>query len=102
MKKNIKFSTRMSSQDREKIKALAEQAGMSMSDYVTACALGKRIFVIPGLTELLSELRAIGNNLNQLVTLVHMGRVAVINLDGMVNALGEVRDAVRALVRRGR
>ena len=37
MKKDIKFSTRMASADREKIRALAAKAHMSMSDYVTAC-----------------------------------------------------------------
>ncbi|MEI3061992.1 MAG: hypothetical protein V8S72_03160 [Oscillospiraceae bacterium] len=46
MKKDIKFSTRMVSTDREKIRALAAKAHMSMSDYVTACCLGKRIVVI--------------------------------------------------------
>mgnify|MGYP000009423693 CR=1 FL=1 len=46
MKKDIKFSTRMASADREKIKALAMKAHMSMSDYVTAYCLGKRIVVI--------------------------------------------------------
>ena len=51
MKKDIKFSTRMASADREKIRALAQKAGMSMSDYVTACCLGKRfslqIWILP-------------------------------------------------------
>ena len=37
MKKDIKFSTRMASADREAIKELAKRSGMSMSDYVTAC-----------------------------------------------------------------
>ena len=46
MKKDVKFSTRMTSQNRTAIKALAAKAGMSMSDYVTACCLGKRIVVI--------------------------------------------------------
>ena len=46
MKKDVKFSTRMASTDREAIKELAKQSGMSMSDYVTACGLGKRIIVI--------------------------------------------------------
>ena len=36
MKKDIKFSTRMASADREAIKELAKRSGMSMSDYVTA------------------------------------------------------------------
>lgn len=33
MKKDIKFSTRMASADREVIKELAKRSGMSMSDY---------------------------------------------------------------------
>ena len=64
MKKDIKFSTRMASADREKIRALAQKAGMSMSDYVTACCLGKRIVIIDGLKDVLRQQKAIGNNLN--------------------------------------
>ena len=81
MKKDVKFSTRMASTDREAIKELAKQSGMSMSDYVTACCLGKQVVVIDGLKEVLKELKSIGRNLNQLVTLAHMGRVTVVNLD---------------------
>ena len=49
MRKDIKFSTRMASADREAIKELAKRSGMSMSDYVTACCLGKQVVVIDGL-----------------------------------------------------
>lgn len=45
MKKDIKFSTRMASADREAIKELAKRSGMSMSDYVTACCLGKQVII---------------------------------------------------------
>ena len=71
MKKDVKFSTRMASTDREAIKELAKQSGMSMSDYVTACCLGKQVVVIDGLKEVLKELKSIGRNLNQLGTLAH-------------------------------
>ena len=71
MKKDIKFSTRMASADREKIRALAQKAGMSMSDYVTACCLGKRIVVMDGLKEVLRQQKAIGNNLNQIAAKAH-------------------------------
>ena len=57
MKKDIKFSTRMASEDREAIKELAKRSGMSMSDYVTACCLGKQVVVVDGLKEVLKELR---------------------------------------------
>ena len=53
MRKDIKFSTRMASEDREAIKELAKRSGMSMSDYVTACCLGKQVVVIDGLKEVL-------------------------------------------------
>ena len=100
MKKDIKFSTRMASADREKIRALAVKAHMSMSDYVTACCLGKQVVVVDGLKEVLKELKSIGRNLNQLVTLAHMGRVTVINLDGVRQAFSEFCTAVRLILER--
>ena len=100
MKKDIKFSTRMASEDREAIKELAKQSRMSMSDYVTACCLGKQIVVIDGLKDVLKELKAIGRNLNQLVTLAHMGRVTVIDLNGMRQSFSELCAAVRLLLER--
>lgn len=100
MKKDIKFSTRMASEDRETIKELAKRSGMSMSDYVTACCLGKQVVIIDGLKEVLKELKSIGRNLNQLVTLAHKGRVTVIKLDCMLQVFSELRDAVRMLLER--
>lgn len=98
--KDIKFSTRMASEDRESIKVLAEQSHMSMSDYVTACCLGKQIVIIEGLKEVLQELRSIGKNLNQLVMLAHMGRVTVVNLGEVLTVFSELRDALRAIAER--
>ena len=75
---------------------------MSMSDYVTACCLGKQVVVVDGLKEVLKELKSIGRNLNQLVTLAHMGRVTVINLDGVRQAFSELCAAVRLILERKR
>lgn len=102
MKKDIKFSTRMASRDREAIKELAKKSGMSMSDYVTTCCLGKQIVIINGLKDVLRELKSIGKNLNQLVTLAHMGRVTVINLDSMTRTFSELCEAVRMILERKR
>ena len=102
MKKDIKFSTRMSSEDRETIKELAKKSGMSMSDYVTACCLGKQVVIIDGLKEVLKELKSIGRNLNQLVTLAHMGRITAINLESVLSVFSELCDAVRMILDRKR
>ena len=88
MKKDVKFSTRMASTDREAIKELAKQSGMSMSDYVTACCLGKQVVVIDGLKEVL--------------TLAHMGRVTVIDLESVCRAFSELCGAVRMILERKR
>ena len=101
-KKDIKFSTRMASKDREQIKELAKQSHMSMSNYVTACCLGQQIIIIEGLKEVLKELKAIGNNLNQMVTLAHIGKVTVINLGEVRQLLADIRTAVCEIAERKR
>ena len=98
MKKDIKFSTRMASADREKIRALAAKAHMSMSDYVTACCLGKRIVVIDEQKELLRQLKGIGSNINRLTVLANMGKVQVIGLEKAAGELSEVSAALRAVM----
>ena len=98
MKKDIKFSTRMASADREKIRALAAKAHMSMSDYVTACCLGKRIVVIDEQKELLRQLKSIGSNINRLTVLANMGKVQVIGLDKAAQKLSEVSAALRSVM----
>ena len=86
----------MASADREKIKALAAKTHMSMSDYVTACCLGKRIVVIDGQKELLRQLKGIGSNINRLTILANMGKVQIINLEKAAGELSEVSAALRA------
>ena len=98
MKKDIKFSTRMASADRERIKTLAAKAGMSMSDYVTACCLGKRIIVIDEQKELLRQLKGIGSNVNRLTVLANMGRVQIISLDKAAQELSEVSATLRSVM----
>ena len=98
MKKDIKFSTRMASADREKIKALAAKAHISMSDYVTACCLGKRIVVIDEQKELLRQLKGIGSNINRLTILANMGKVQVIALEKAAGELSEVSTALRSVM----
>ena len=97
MKKDIKFSTRMASADREKIRALAQKAGLSMSDYVTACCLGKRIVIIDGLKDVLRQQKAIGNNLNQLTVLANMGKVQVANLGTAAQEFARINTVLRKL-----
>ena len=96
------MSIRISEADLQKIHHQAQQAKLSLTDYVTRCCLGKQIIIIEGLKEVLKELKAIGNNLNQLVTLAHMGKVTVINLSEVRQLLADIRSAVREIAERKR
>ena len=70
---------------------------MSQSDYVTACWLGKRIMILNGLTEVLRQQKAIGNNLNQLTVLANMGKVQFANLDSAVQEFSKINTALRKM-----
>ena len=83
-KKDIKFSTRMAAEDRATIKELAKQSHMSMSNYVTACCLGQQIVIIEGLKEVLKELKAIGNNLNQISVKINAGAFQSYNFQEVI------------------
>ena len=102
MNKDTTFSIRIASGDLDIIKKKARQARLSQSDYVTRCCLGRQVVVIEDLKDVAKQLRAIGNNLNQLTALVNMGRVSVTNLDGMAQELAAVSSALRTVQERGR
>ena len=94
MKKDKQFSIRISTQDLETIRGKAAQAHMSQSDYVTACCLGKRIMILNGLTEVLRQQKAIGNNLNQLAVLANMGKVQFAKLDSAVQEFSKINTSL--------
>ena len=70
-KKTKIITTRMTPVDKKAIHQRAKSAGMTVTDYLTTCALGKEIVRVNGLDDLLSELKAQGRNLNQLTTLAN-------------------------------
>lgn len=70
-KKTAIITARMTPQTKAEIQHRAKQAGMTITDYLVTCALGKEIIQVHGLDEILSELKAQGRNLNQLTTLAN-------------------------------
>jgi len=53
---------------------------MSLSDFVLRSELGKKNIVVSGLDEVIRQMKAIGNNLNQLARLANQGEINVIDL----------------------
>ena len=100
--KNKKLSIRISESDLVKIHQKSTKAKLSLTDYVTRCCLGKQIFVIDGLDEVIRQQKAIGRNLNQLTTLCNMGKVNAINLTELTNQYTETNKLLTDLLDRKR
>lgn len=88
--KDKKLSIRISEADWQQFHDRAEQADMTLTEYVTACCLGKRIVVIDGLDEVIRQQKAIGRNLNQLTTFANMGKVKTVYLKELTDAYAQV------------
>lgn len=88
--KSKRMSIRISDVDWQQFHDKAEQAGLSLTEYITACCLGKQIIVIDGMDEVIRQQKAIGRNLNQLTTLANMGKVKTVYLKELTEAYAAV------------
>ena len=97
MKKDTTLSIRLSKLELDIIRAEAKKAHLSQSDYVSLCCLGQQVVVMDGLKEVLTELRRIGHNVNQLAVLCNMGKLNAVNLDGVQQSLSEIGRTLREM-----
>jgi hypothetical protein len=100
--KNRKLSIRISEAELQTIHHKAEEANMTLTEYVTACCLGKEIVVIHGLDEVIRQQKGIGRNLNQLTTLANMGKVNVLYLQELTDAYAAVSSLLSDILKRRR
>ena len=78
--RDVTITVRCTEDERRKIRERAASRGLKLSDFVLRLALGKKIVVLDGFWELSKQLKAVGNNLNQLTRLCNEGRVKVAEL----------------------
>ncbi len=96
-KKTEIITARMTLADKRTIHQRAKAASMTVTDYLTTCALGKKIVRVEGIDSLLSELKAQGRNLNQLTTLANMGRLNILRCDDLIDHYADLFAAVYKL-----
>ena len=90
MSKDLILSTRVSAEEKEIIERKALESYRTVSNYLRDCALEKRIVSVKGLDEIASELRRIGNNINQLTRAVNAGQAYEIDLRRTQERLGDI------------
>ena len=74
------------------LKNRISKTNFKQSEYIRRCLLDKKITVVPGLRELIIEIKRIGNNLNQITRSVNTGALTVLgdNLKDIKEDLKEV------------
>ena len=90
---------RMTPKVKEQLQQRAQDANMTLTDYLCICGLGQEIVQVDGLDAVLSELKAQGRNLNQLTTLANMGRLTVLRSDELIDKYADVCAAIRQLTK---
>ena len=97
VKKSEIITLRVTSKTKDRIRAKAQELGLTVTDYLCLCGLGKRIVRVDGLDKVLPELKAQGRNLNQLTTLANMGKIQEVRLGETMEALGRIYHQLREL-----
>lgn len=91
---------RMTADELARVQAEAERAGVSVSEYCRAAALGQRVRVrsAPDLSAALVSLNRVGVNLNQIARTLNVGQPVPVDLD---EVLADVQAAVERLAEIG-
>ena len=97
--KSVPLTFYVTEADSRRIHQKAEACGMSLTQYLTDCAVGKEIVRIDALAEFIRALKAQGNNLNQLTTLANMGKVTVVYGDRFAESYQQISEQLRQLLR---
>ena len=83
-KRNLTLTIRVTPGEKDAILKKAKQAGMTLTDYLVTSALTTQIFVAEDLKPALSELKRIGNNLNQITTKINVGAFQSYNFSEVI------------------
>ena len=83
-KRNMTLTIRVTPGEKDTILRKAKQADMSLTDYLVTSALSTQIFVAEDLKPALTELKRIGNNLNQITTKINVGAFKSYNFSEVI------------------
>lgn len=88
---------RATEEEKSIIMKKVEASDLSISEYLRRCALDKPVIVMEGVDQIAYELRAIGNNLNQITRAVNSGYVQAVNLQETEEVLGQLWQSLNLL-----
>ena len=93
-KRNVTLTIRVTEAEKAAITAKARRAKLSLTDYIVTLSRQVEIKPPPDLSPLLSELKHIGNNLNQSAAKVNSGVTYVPDLRAVMDSQNRIYDAL--------
>ena len=97
MSKDKVITIRISEQQKNRLIKKSKTAGLSLSEYLINQGLDKKIIKIEGLNEFITELRRIGNNINQLTYFANSGKIYTVDFYELKQELDKIWSAINNL-----
>ena len=96
-KRNITLSIRLTAEEKEALKKTAEQANLSMTDYLLRCSSRKKIRVV-NMNKVIVEMKRVGNNLNQITRRINSGDFKSYNFEKVIEEQRKIYDLLLSMM----
>lgn len=100
--KNCIISFRVTAEEKKWIEDRSYGHYQLISDFVRDCVFKKEMIIITGADDVATELRRIGNNVNQLARAVNAGFISQINLTDTRKELEKIWQSLNSLLQNAR
>lgn len=98
--KTKRLNFRISDEEDAVIRKKAKAAQMTITDYVITAATQKEIINFEGLSKAVTQVKRLGNNLNQMLILSRQGRITTVNLSETQDELKRIYKLLASVLRR--
>lgn len=100
MPKDKKINIRLTEKEKSIIESKAKKLNMTITKFIVSSCLKDKIVIVNGLDKVDTELRRIGNNINQLTRLANEKIITVINLKELRMEVNNIWQLLKQLVQK--
>ena len=100
MFKDKKINIRLTEKEKSIIEAKAKKLNMTITKFIISSCLKDKIVIVNGLDKIDTELRRIGNNINQLTRLANEKIITVIDLKELRMEVNNIWQLLKQLVQK--
>ena len=100
MPKDKKINIRLTEKEKNIIESKAKKLNMTITKFIVSSCLKDKIVIVNGLDKVDTELRRIGNNINQLTRLANEKIITVIDLKELRMEVNNIWQLLKQLVQK--